>query len=141
MKIYQKILIGIAVGFIFGALLGPQSLVLRKDTLHVVDPSPLEIRAVAEDPGSKIALPKDVVTNLRIIGESVVAGETWLKVTWKLSAKHLVRGGLTTEGGEVAKPGEDREAYVHTKNLPPRSSSLGLKIIAWVVPIGEIFLR
>ena len=58
MKIYQKILIGIAVGFIFGALLGPQSLVFHKDTLHVVDPSALEIRTVAEESGSRITLPK-----------------------------------------------------------------------------------
>ncbi|MBW2733558.1 MAG: dicarboxylate/amino acid:cation symporter [Deltaproteobacteria bacterium] len=149
MKVYQKILLGIAAGTLFGLLLGPQSLLLKKDTVHVVDPSRVELQAALGDPASKIRLPRSATTNFALVGEHSVgkagAGKAgrnlWYEVKFTLTAKMLTGGGVPALEGKRPALGETRRAFLRAADAPPPSSGLGHRIAAFIGPIGEIFLR
>jgi len=142
MKLYQKILIGIAAGALFGALLGPQSPLLTKDGLHVVDPAKLELRARIDDPSSRIALPPRHTVDFRVEQELAHSGQRWYRVSWTLKSRHLLARGLPKGGdGKRLQAGQRATAYLRADTAPGVSATVGLKVMSWVNPLAEVFLR
>jgi len=152
---YQKILIGIAVGALFGLMLGPQSLVLKKDTLHVTVPEKMTIYRSPD--GQGVTLPSGPPVNLEIREKVSAEGQEWYKVSWKISARQLLDSKILEVfshnepsvevtkkkkgASEKLKAGDVVTAFVKVSEAPPKASSLGLAVMKWVSPVGEIFLR
>jgi Na+/H+-dicarboxylate symporter len=137
---YQKILIGIAVGVVFGVFFGPQSVIFEKNTLYVPDAAKLDLRIRPDGP--KITLPAAETVDFQIIGEQKSGAHTWYAVSFELTSRLLVdKEAISIPGAQKLKAGKKIKAYVPKAQSPPPSSKLGLQIMAWVSPIGEIFLR
>lgn len=165
MKIYTKILIGMAVGAIIGLTLGPKSDLLPHDTYKVEQASSVTLLRDPGDPDS--ALPIAGKSKLRL--HALETRTT--TVTDANGASHevpdLVRvrfrvtermklldkeGELEAAlGGEPLTIGKKAEAWLKLEHVPlpggeilttPEPiSGLGDTIITWLAPIGDLFMR
>jgi Na+/H+-dicarboxylate symporter len=142
MKVYQKILVGLIVGVVLGLLLGPQSLILDKDTIHLVDPAKVALTGRPGDPSSRIRLPAKRPVDLRIEGRVGSGGEALYALSFKLTGAQIAAGGIPKgSNGRVAKAGDRQRAYLTISKAPPPTSGLGHRVLGWIGPIAEIFLR
>ena len=162
MKIYTKVLIGMAVGVALGLTLGPKSTLLPADTFDVADASGLELRLDREDEATRLALP-DVALSLvsqRTVTETAtdatgaeVEVPAWVEVEFPFSRGLALRdpdGELRSRLGDP-RTGQPVRAWLRISRtalsgggfalLPQPVSGLGLTVMSWVRPIGTIFMR
>ncbi len=138
---YQKILIGIAAGILFGIFLGPQSVIFEKNTLQVRNTEEFD---VYKTPGGQfVTLESGETVEFRILEKKTIDGELWYRVSWNLSAAELLDPDKSAvlSPSKTLKAGDRVEGYIPAYQAPPRSSSIGIAIMKWVSPLGEIFLR
>jgi Na+/H+-dicarboxylate symporter len=141
MKIYHKILIGIAVGVLVGLFFGPQSLVMEKDTIHVVHPSKVTLRWQAQDSATRFRLPDRPTVDFTVLGEQRIDGKRWHRVRFAIKSAHISAGAIPSVDEKAPRAGQKREAYLLVHQLPPLTSGVGHTVLDWIAPIGEIFLR
>jgi Na+/H+-dicarboxylate symporter len=162
-KIYTKILIGMGVGAVIGLTLGPKSSFLEHDLYKIKDAGSATLVTDVDDPQSEIPLPKGVSIELRAtetrtetrvdkVGEShelPVAVRGTFKFSKKLALKD--KGGELRAALGNPKTGDKVEAWliIAYKELPEGGfvslnqpvSALGDTVIAWLQPIGDLFMR
>jgi len=163
MKIYTKILIGMAVGAILGLTLGPKSGLLPHDSYQVDKASMVTLLADKDNPDSRIALPSSAPLDLRAVEtivEEVTDGNgqvqklpTLVRVKFTFSKKMALadKNGSIAKSLGGAKVGKTVEAWLVMEHRPLDSgdilvfpvpvSELGSTIIAWVAPVGKLFMR
>jgi Na+/H+-dicarboxylate symporter len=163
MKIYTKILIGMAVGAIIGLTLGPKSGFLEHDSYEIEKASGVTLLADKDNPESKLNLPASSPLNLRV-QETAYAEVTdgngkvhrlpaFVRVQFKFSKKMSLAdkdGSLSKALGD-AKVGSKVEAWLVMEHRPLDSgdilvfpipvSQLGTTIITWISPVGDLFMR
>lgn len=163
MKIYTKILIGMAVGAILGLTLGPKSDLLKHDSYELESASQVTLLADRNDPGSELTLPASQALSLRVleIFEDQVADAAG--VTHKLPVfvhvefEFTKKMSLADRSGDLArslggpKVGKKVKAYMVVQHrtldsgdlmvYPVPVSAFGTTLIAWISPIGELFMR
>lgn len=170
MQVYTKILIGMLVGAILGLLLGPNSSLLPMDSYKVSDWSQLNLRLDKDDPDSAFTLPgkpKKAKTDPPLMLH-ILAIETaevtdinghietlpeWSKVKLVYTQQMALRdaGDTVKSKAGVQAPGETFVAWVHHTHTELQSgghtvwpvpiSGLGDTIIAWIKPLGDLFMR
>ncbi|MCK5797911.1 MAG: dicarboxylate/amino acid:cation symporter, partial [Deltaproteobacteria bacterium] len=124
-----------------GLFFGPQSLVLSKDTLHLVDPARVALHLRPDATSPRITLPPKVAVDLHIAGRVGAAPAAWYRVTWRVTSRQIAAGGIPPEDGRPPRLGDERHAYLSAAQAPPPSSGFGQHLLHWIAPIGEIFLR
>ena len=114
---HRRILVGMVLGVVIGALLGPRSLVLSRDSIRVGRQGRLSLSSVpgGREQAGVVAGP----TVLRIVGRKDLGKATWYHV--RDAAGH--------------------SGWVSAEEAPAAFSGLGDRIVGWVRPIGLIFLR
>ncbi len=163
MKIYTKILIGMAVGAIIGLTLGPKSGFLEHDSYQVEKATTVTLLSDRENPESRIELPESVSLNLRVqqtIMKEVTDGKgktqslpSFVQVTFKFTKKMSLadKDGSIAKALGGAKVGKKVAAWLVMEHrlldsgdilvLPVPVSSLGTTIITWISPVGKLFMR
>ena len=166
MKIYTKILIGMVVGAMVGLFVGPRSSFLEHDLYKVKDGSSIELRLSADDPGSKLELPKDVPLALaakETLYEQVkdsdgavhkVPHRVRVEFTYHRQLVLRDRDGKLKRQVAAAydnpEPGTRLQAWLILKHKPLRGdvlvtpepvSSLGDTVVTYISPVGELFMR
>ncbi len=152
-----------AVGAIIGLTLGPKSGFLEHDSYQVEKATTVTLLTDRENPESRIELPASVSLNLRAqqtIMKEVTDGKgktqslpSFVRVKFKFTKKM----SLADKDGSIAKVlggakvGEKVEAWLVMEHrlldsgdilvFPVPVSSLGTTIIAWIAPVGELFMR
>ncbi|MEZ4434342.1 MAG: dicarboxylate/amino acid:cation symporter [bacterium] len=168
MQVYTKILIGMAVGAVIGLTLGPNSSLLEHDRYKLRDSSAVEIYLDRDDPQSRLALPAipgagrgvpldfeatEVVTgSIADATGAQVEVPLWVKGTFTINDRLALlddSGALRERVGKRA--GETVVAWLKLKQIPLDGggiqtspvpvSGLGDTIIAWLSPIGDLFMR
>jgi len=157
MKIYTKILIGMAVGAIIGLTVGPKSAMMDHDLFKLSDASKFEILLDRKNPDSRLKLPavplsfeRDKLENGTIHDKAGRPHEVaiWAQGTFELTDKLLLKylGDKLTH----RKPGQQVKAWLKLKHTatensvhisPSPVSGLGNTIIAVLKPVGSLFLR
>lgn len=142
MKVYQKILVGLVVGVVLGLTLGPQSLLLDKDTIHLVDPAQVELTARPGEASSRIRLPAKRPVDLHIEGRVKAGGVALYELSFRLTSAMVAAGGVPKGAeGKPPKAGSQQRAYLAVAKAPSPTSGLGHRVLGWIAPIAEIFLR
>ena len=163
MKIYTKILIGMAVGAIIGLTLGPKSGLLEHDSYQLDKPSGVTLLADKDNPDSQINLPGSSPLTLRIketIVKEVTDGNgkiqklaAFERVEFKFSKKMSLadKDGSLAKSLGGAKVGDKVQAWLvmeHRKLdsgdilvFPIPVSQMGSTIIKWISPLGDLFMR
>jgi len=132
-KIYTKILIGMAVGAVVGLTLGPKSGLLTHDLYKVGDASTVELRIDREDPSTKLPLPAKVGLELRAKETRTVKKTDSMGKELELASEVLVE--LTfTEKLSLRDKGALREALGRT-----RGEDANGKEAAARVKLGDTF--
>lgn len=162
MQVYTKILIGMAVGAVIGLTLGPNSSLLDHDLYKFKNGARAELYLDRADPATRIEFPAGVPLDFQ--ATEVVTGEVvdatgaritvplWVAGTFEITS----RLALLDESGEFRKrvgkrSGERVVAWLKLQQIPLDGggiqttpvpvSSLGDTIIAWLSPIGDLFMR
>lgn len=158
MPIYTKILIGMLLGAVIGALLGPHAPWLPADVFVLKDASQAQLFVQRDDATTTVQLPKKVPIRLYVAGEGGRAPEPVLEQVWvpvrlaydeqlalhdldstlhrQLSA-HIVNGYAT-----VWLKRQERHVDAATTVIWPKPvSSIGDTILRWLAPVGDAFLR
>lgn len=163
MKIYTKILIGMAVGAIIGLTLGPKSGFLEHDSYQVDRASQVTLLSDKDKPESVLVLPADSSLSLRVqetVRVEVTDGNgkvQKLPAFERVQFKFTKRMSLSDKDGSLAaalgnpKVGSKAEAWLVMEHralesgeilvLPVPVSAMGTTIITWVSPIGDLFMR
>ena len=163
MKIYTKILIGMAVGAIIGLTIGPTSEFLEHDSFQVDSAAQVTILVDKDDPDSALSLPPGAAMTLRgteTVYKDMVDGHgktVSVPAFARVSFKFTKRMSLADKGGVIAKSlgdakvGKKVEAWLVMTHrildsgdllvLPVPVSSIGTTMVAWVSPIGKLFMR
>jgi len=163
MKIYTKILIGMAVGAVIGLTLGPKSSFLKHDSYEIDKGAKVTLLTDKDNPDSEITIRATEALSLRAqqtIMKDVTDGNgktqnlaSLVRVKFKFTKKM----GLGDKDGSMskalgnAKVGDKVEAWLvmqHRKLdsgellvLPVPVSSIGSTIVAVLSPIGKLFMR
>ncbi|MEE2787838.1 MAG: dicarboxylate/amino acid:cation symporter [Myxococcota bacterium] len=162
MKIYTKILLGMAVGVILGLTVGPKSSMLDHDMYPLGDASKFEIRTGADQPTEVLALPKGLKIDFQRIeiktGQATsLDGQShevpvWVKGYFTASERLLLSdssGALKKRLGDL-KPGSRVNAWLKLRQIPLQDrvqttpvpvSQLGQTVISYLKPIGDLFMR
>jgi len=126
-KIYTKILIGMAVGAIIGLTLGPKSGLLTHNLYKVGDASTVELRIDREDPTTKLPLPPKVGLELRATETRTVTKTDAQGKEFELASEVLVT--LTfTEKLSLRDKGALREALGRSKGEAPDGSAAAARV-------------
>ncbi len=162
MQIYTKILIGMAVGTVIGLTLGPNSSFLDHDVYSVRNAAAVEVRIQADDPSSRLPMPKGAALRLTLLTPHSPAegelkegevGAGWAKVSFALTDRVLLGDseGRITQLVPGARPGKAVEGWLKIRYQPIEGgghqaspvpiSGLGDTVIAIMHPIGEVFMR
>lgn len=168
MQVYTKILIGMAVGAVVGLTLGPNSSLLEHDRYKLRDSSTVEIYLDRSDPQSRLELPtipgkargvpldfeaSEVVTEqVTDATGAKIEVPMWVKGTFTITERLALldeSGALRERVGKRA--GEQVTAWLKLSQIPLDGggiqttpmpvSGLGDTIIAWLSPIGDLFMR
>ncbi len=163
MKIYTKILIGMAVGAIIGLTLGPKSSFLTHDSYEIDKGTQVTLLTDKDNPESEITIRATEPLSLRAqqtIMREVTDGNgktqelpSLVRVKFKFTKKM----GLADKDGSMskalggAKVGDKVEAWLvmqHRKLdsgellvLPVPVSAIGSTIVAVLAPVGKLFMR
>ncbi len=163
MQVYTKILIGMGVGAAIGLTLGPKSGLLEADTYKVDKAKQVELRVDREDPDSALPLPPELPLELtrldtftaRVKDKTGVDQE--IPIFARVSFEFTKQMALIDKSGELAaklgrpKAGHSVKAWLVLKHTaldsggfvitPQPISGLGDTVIAWLRPIGKIFMK
>ncbi len=163
MKIYTKILIGMGVGAVIGLTLGPKSELLDHDLYKIDDPTQVELRSDRNDAATRLTLPEGAAVELKVIETTTTTledkhGESHQVAEFAhVSFKFTRQMALIDKSGELgkslggAKVGSRVEAWLVLEHIelegggfvtsPQPISDLGDTVIAWLQPIGLLFMR
>lgn len=138
MKLYTKILIGMAVGIVLGLLIGPNSALLPKDGADLSSKA-----MIMQEAGGTQQVP--MATALRmadIVQEKEVNGQTWLQVEGSLSAPDLLKlKKMGVKEASMAKDGQKVGGWVANEfSQVRRYSTIGAAVVTWTEWIGRLFL-
>jgi Na+/H+-dicarboxylate symporter len=169
MKIYTKILIGMAVGAVIGLTLGPKSSFLEHDLYKVKSLSKVNL-VVGSPEGTPIEFGKEfekVEANLKVLETKNEKRSSkgqeydlriWAKVDLEYS-KHIalkdkkahIADLLKDDQGKRPRVGDSRPVYLILENeelegggfltTPQPISDVGDTIITVMQPVGELFMR
>ena len=137
MQLYTKILIGMVVGAVFGAMLGPNSWMLDHDGATLGSSATV----VEERGGVAPHVFAGGIREFEVISEAGEEGE-WLELGWKIDTSDILRFQSTgIAGTEGLSPDDEFRGWVEADPLSVRRYS---RIGAWLVGatswIGELFL-
>lgn len=163
MKIYTKILIGMALGAVVGLTLGPKSDLLKHDSYELDSAAQVTLLADRNDPSSELPLPTSQKLSLDILEVFEEEFSDAAGVMHKLPAfvhvefNFTKKMSLSDRGGELARslgnPKVDSkvEAFMVVEHrtldsgdlmvYPLPVSAFGTTLIAWISPIGVLFMR
>tara|TARA_R110002096_G_scaffold44524_4_gene119730 strand:- start:18874 stop:20586 length:1713 start_codon:yes stop_codon:yes gene_type:complete len=163
MKIYTKILIGMAVGAIIGLTLGPKSSFLKHDSYEIEKGAMVTLLTDKDNPESEISIRATKALSLhaqQTIMKEITDGNgktqslpTLVKVKFRFTEKMALADKDTSMSKALggAKVGDKVEAWLVMQHrqldsgellvLPVPVSELGSTIIAVLSPIGELFMR
>ena len=162
MKIYTKILLGMIAGAAIGLLLGPQSSLLDHDFYDLGPAKSVVLLADPADPASALPIPGEATLALdaleTVSGTAVDALGRSTKVPERVRVRfEITRQMKLLDGGELEralgglKVGQKVEAWLPIQPTalegggflvsPQPVSKLGTRIIAWLSPIGALFMR
>ena len=133
MQLYTKILIGMGVGALLGAVLGPNSSILPQDAVKLRgNPS------VFDKPGGQVLREAKNIDTARIVGEQPMGSISWLQVRWSYSPPQAL--ALANKGISV-KATVPYQGWVRTGSAQvTRFAPIGQTIIDWTEWIGRLFL-
>ena len=137
MQLYTKILIGMAVGVVFGVFLGPNSFLLPQTGVELSD----EVMAVVS-PEDPTPIPASKGAARGSILEERDGDPRWLKIKYKLTASQVLKlQKAKVEGADKVHAGKAYEGWVQ-ESVPEvrRFSPLGRVLVASVEWIGRLFL-
>jgi len=163
MKIYTKILIGMAVGAILGLTLGPKSGLLEHNSYKVSKPSQVVLLTDKDNPESALSISSKEPLTLRTV-ETVYKDVTdkngktlklaaFVRVKFKFTKKMSLgdKDGSLSAALNDAKAGDKVEAWLVIEHrelasgdilaLPEPVSALGTTVVAVVSPVGKLFMR
>ena len=163
MQLYTKILIGMVVGALIGLTLGPNSPWLSHHLYTIQDASQLHFQRDRSDAQTRVKLPSGAM--LRFVAEETLtetrtdttgassAVPIWVRGSFAFSqtlALHDPTGALHRQLGSP-QPGERVSGWIRISSQPlanggfsvsPKPvSQFGDTLIAWLRPIGQLFLR
>ena len=163
MQLYTKILIGMVVGVVIGLTLGPNSPLLSPNLYTIADASQAHFQRDRDEPDSQISLPAGAA--LRFVAEATLTevrldanGQAhdlpvWVRgyVVWSRSlVLHDASGSLHAALGRP-QPGQPVKGWLRITAEPlagggfalsPQPiSAFGDSLIAWLRPVGALFLR
>jgi len=169
MKIYTKILTGMGVGAIVGLTLGPKSPLLDADLYKIDDASKITLQTDPDDPASALPIPKapkaENKVKLELRAKEIRTAQledkqgkactvpVMARVEFDFSRRLalLDKTGALRERLGNPKAGETVEAWLpieHTAldgggfvTTPEPISGIGDTVIAWLSPIGDLFMR
>lgn len=161
MQVYTKILIGMAVGAVLGLTLGPNSSFLEHDRYSYRSAAGAQLYLDRDDPATRVQLPdvpldftalqtvRGTITDA--LGEPVEVDQ-WVEVRFRITEKLALRdegGGVREKLGK--KTGEYAVAWLELQQIPLDGggvqttplpiSGLGDDLIAFISPVGDIFMR
>lgn len=142
MQTYTKILIGMVLGIALGLVLGGQSPLLEKDLIVVSDPSQLHLLKSLQHKDPLIQLPafsalKDHYRlDLTILDRQVKDEEEFYRVVFEVDD----RLALKDRHGKL-KSGQRIDAWISASEAPLPVNRFGEMLIAFISPLGIIFLR
>ncbi len=162
MKIYTKILLGMAVGVTLGLTVGPKSSFLEHDLYRASDGSKYEFRLDRADSKTRLSLPANVQVDF--IAEEVIEGQVadksgkmhpasvWVKGHFTLEERLVLmdKSGVLSKQLVGKKPGDKINAWLKLRHvaldagiqsLPIPISNVGDAVISYLKPIGDLFLR
>ena len=104
MQFYTKVLIGMAIGVVLGFFLGPNSRFLPA-TGAILS---ADAQVVASEGGTKLVPEAKGIDRVSVLEESA-SDPPWLKVSWSLTGKDVVRLANT---GVKAVAGEEHQGWI-----------------------------
>jgi Na+/H+-dicarboxylate symporter len=135
MQLYTKILIGMVVGILFGILVGPNSMLLKHDTVILSNSAKVVIKK-----GGETVNP--LAAHTRRANIQSVEQDGWAQIQWSLDSKAL----LQLQAAKVEIPAEAADGngiQGWTKIEAPAvrtASSIGLILVDTTEWIGLLFL-
>lgn len=163
MKIYTKILIGMAIGAIIGLTLGPKSSLLEHDAYEFDKGATVALLTDKDDLESQVTIrageplslsAQETLTKDVINGKGEVQHLPWLV---RVKFQYTKKMSLSDKDGSIAralgakKVGANVEAWLVLEHRPLESgdmlvlpvpvSALGSTVVAWLSPIGKLFMR
>ena len=138
MQLYTKILIGMAVGAILGALLGPNSWLLEHDGASVGSSV-----TIFEESDGEVANPfASGFREFAILSFAEVGEEEWLELGWTLDAGDVLRfQSAGVDGSHDLEPGDEFRGWAPSDPVQIRRySRLGSTLVGATSWIGQLFL-
>ncbi len=138
MQLYTKILIGMAVGALLGALLGPNSAFLSQDGAKAS-----AAVVVMEEMGGETPMAfAQGFRDFEVLSEAGQGDATWLELSWSISPQDVLRFQSTdAPGADDLSPGDSFTGWVASDGVAvQRYSRLGQKLVGATSWIGELFL-
>ncbi len=161
MQVYTKILIGMAVGAVLGLTLGPNSSLLEHDRYSYRNAASAELYLDRIDETTRLELPAvpldfTVEETVRegVLDETglVVEVDAWVRVSFSITEKLALlddEGALRKRLGK--RTGDPVVAWLKLNQIrlegggiqttPQPISGLGDDIIAFISPVGDVFMR
>lgn len=140
MQIYTKIFIGMALGIVVGAALGPQSSWLAQDMIAVRDPGTLQLLSTPGGARHPQQLPAMIGTSYRlrlgVLGQREVRGQLYYEVVFEVDD----RLALKDKTGKL-RPRQELRGWVPAKAVAAPVSALGDTLLGFIAPVGVLFLR
>jgi Na+/H+-dicarboxylate symporter len=150
MKLYTKILIGMALGVVLGFLIGPNSSLLNHDGVRLSKTASVVVATTA---GAKVAPYSAGIRHAKIV-ERRGAAPQWLNIKWKLSNRDVLRfqkaaqtaPGAMAAGKPIAelpklKIGSAYSGWVkHREPVVSTYSRLGQSFVDYTDWLGRLFL-
>ena len=144
MQLYTKILIGMAVGAILGALLGPNSWILDHDgaaissSVSVFEDEPF---LVDQPPPGESAFAGGF-RDFAVVSTAALGDDEWLELEWSLEATDVLRfQSAGVDGAHALSPGDEFRGWVMSDEVHVRRySRLGSTLVGATSWIGELFL-
>jgi len=116
--IHRRIIVGMVVGVVLGFLVGPRSVVLSRDLLMIPDAARSQVHRRPNGPLVTLSAPGRV----RVVGRRKVEGHLWYRIAWH-------------------SDGVGHSGWFDASLATEPISSVGRSIMAWIRPVGAIFLR
>lgn len=138
MKLYTKILLGMAIGVIFGLLIGPNSQLLPKDGAKLTPAA-----KVVMEPGSMEMVPLSQGLKMASVIDQKTDGDlTWLKLEWTMTAPQLVKlKTMDVKAATETKPGTAIQGWTVQKSPDVQLySTIGATVVSYTEWIGRLFL-
>ena len=152
MKLYNQILIGMAIGAVIGLTVGPKAAWLPKDTYFIDQAKTIALHPRPDLASPPLALPPKAPLVLRLAPSAI--SEKNPALDWAaVSFAYDKRLSLLDVTGTLAKLAQDGRIHAHLRlthktlpngqvvTWPMPESGLGAKIIDTISPAGDLFMR